>query len=181
MLNDQQYDQLLDDVKKEFPDFKIVYKKDSSLMKSINFFLKTISFGKMKTFMDSFITTIGETVYVPTDWHENSASTKAITIRHERVHMRQAKKYGRVLFSIMYLLLPIPIGAAYFRAKFEKEAYEESLKAVHEYYGSKLFTNSLKESILKHFTTAEYIWMWPWKKSLDSWYDAAVDRIKNSK
>lgn len=179
MLTPEQYEKLLDDVQSEFPEFKIVKKNESKLMKAISFGLKAISFGKMNSFMDSFTTTIGNTVYVPASWDSRSPSTKAITIRHELVHMRQSKKYGRVLFSLAYLFLPFPTLVAYCRAQFEKEAYEESLKAVNEYYGPKLFNDALKDDILKHFTTAEYIWMWPWRKSLETWYDAVIDRIKN--
>lgn len=176
MLNAEEYQQLLNDIREEFPGFKVVKKKDSLLMKTINVFLKGITFGKMNSFMDGFITTVGTTVYVPSSWDERSPSTKAITMRHERVHMRQAKEKGRVLFSLQYLLLPFPIGVAYYRMRFEQEAYEESLKAYYEYYGNK-FTPALKQSIVDHFTTAEYFWMWPWKAGIEKWYDKVVANI----
>ena len=177
MLSNDGYNKLIDDIKKEFPDFKIIKKTDSRFMKLINFFLRVASFGKMKTFMDSFITTIGTTVYVPDSWDARSVSSKAITMRQERVHMRQAREFGRITFSLLYLLFPVPAVFAYFRMKFEKEAYEESLKAAYEYYGTKLFTQALKDDIVQHFTSAEYMWMWPWKKSIEEWYDGVVAGI----
>jgi hypothetical protein len=181
MMTEQQYEQLVADVKKEFPDFKIVYKNESNFMKTIDTLLRIISFGKMKSFMTSFITTIGNVVYVPQGWDSKSPPTKAITLRHERVHMRQSARIGRIAFSLLYLLAPVPAFLAYYRTKFEKEAYEESLVALKEYYGDRFFTQELKEQIISHFTSAEYIWMWPWRRSLERWYDAAVDRIKNAK
>jgi hypothetical protein len=177
MISSTDYAKLLNDIKKEFPDFMIVKKTQSKLMTFINGFLKVITFGQMKTFMDSFVTTIGNTVYVPDSWDSKSPAGKAITIRHERVHMQQSKKYGRIAFSLLYLLTPLPTIAAYYRTKFEKEAYEESLKAYNEYYGKKFFTQALKDNIVQHFTTAEYFWMWPWKKSVEKWYDDVVEDI----
>lgn len=177
MLSNEGYDALLAEIKQEFPDFKVLKKSESTLMKVIDKTLKVISFGKMNSFMDDFITTIGNTVYVPEKWDGRSASTKAITMRHERVHMRQSQRVGRVLFSLSYLFFPVPILFAHYRAKFEKEAYEESLKAIHEYYGPKFFTPALKEKIVSHFTSAEYMWMWVNKKSVEYWYDSVVAGI----
>ena len=183
MLSKEGYEKLLSEIKSEFPQFEIVKKQESKLMKSISLLLKIVSFGKMKTFMESFITTLGEKVYVPTAWDTYSTATKAITLRHERVHMRQAKRTGRIAFSLLYLLVPFPVVFAYFRMKFEKEGYEESLRAYNEYYGPRFFTQGLKDSIVSHFTTSEYIWMWPWKADVERWYDETINKIieKNHK
>lgn len=177
MLSNEGYDELLKKIREEFPNFKVLKKSESSLMKTIGRFLKFVSFGKMTTFMDSFITTIGTTVYVPDSWDSRSSSSKAITMRHERVHMRQARDWGRIAFSFLYLFFPLPFVFAYFRMKFEKEAYEESLIAAYEYYGTTLFTQALKDDVVQHFTSAEYMWMWPWKKSVEEWYDGVIKGI----
>lgn len=180
MLSNEGYDALLNEIKNEFPEFNVVKKSESRLMRTIGSFLKIASFGKMNTFMDSFITTIGTTVYVPDQWDSRSASTKAITMRHERVHMRQARRLGRFIFSFLYLFFPLPVAFAYFRTRFEKEAYEESLRALAEYYGPKFFTPTLREKIIAHFISAEYMWMWVHKQSIEAWYDGVVaDITKN--
>ena len=155
MLSQDQYEALLEEIKKEFPDFLMIKKNDSKLMKTIDIFLKIMTFGKMNTFMEDFITTVGNTVYVNNTWDARSTSTKAITLRHERVHMRQSKSLGRIKFSLLYLLLPVPVAFAYYRKKFEQEAYEESLRALFEYYGPKFFTQSTKDNVVNHFTSAE--------------------------
>ena len=173
----ENYKNLLVEIKSEFSDFEIVEKEKSVLMKFIDAALKIITFGQMKFFMTNFITTIGNKVYVPGSWEDATATSKAEIIRHERVHMRQAKKYGRFLFSVLYLLVPLPSGLAYFRKKFEQEAYEESLRALYEYHGEKAFTPALKERMIAHFTTAQYFWMWPFRKSVEAWYDEAVKKI----
>ena len=100
MLSSEGYDKLLDEIKTEFPDFKLMKKKDSKLMNAIDGFLKVITFGQMMNFMESFVTTIGNTVYVPSAWDSKSPSAKAITMRHERVHMRQSKIMGRLKVKV---------------------------------------------------------------------------------
>lgn len=182
MAISEAYAKILDEIKTEFSDFEIIKKEDSKLMKAIDVALKIITFGQMKMFMTGFITTMGNKVYVPSAWENYPPLSKASVLRHERIHMRQAKKYGRFLFSLLYLVVPFPIGIAYFRKKFEQEAYEESLRALYEWRGAAaLDTAELKEKTLSHFTTAQYFWMWPWRSNLDKWYDAAIIKIKAGK
>lgn len=178
---DEIYKDVLAETKAEFPGFEIIQKKDSLLMKVIDVALKVITFGQMNTFMTGFITTLGEKVYVNEGWDKSSPASNAAVIRHERVHMRQSKKYGRFLFSFLYLVFPFPVGIAYFRKKFEQEAYEESMRAYYEYRGSSFFTPRVKEYFLSHFTTAQYFWMWPWRSNLSKWYDAALVKVKSGK
>jgi|SRR6478735_6373946 len=163
----------------EFPKFKIVRKEDSALMKFIDVFLRVITFGKMTEFMHKFITTVSFVVYVPSDWTIFPPAQRAVILRHERVHMRQRVKYGAFLYTLLYLLAPLPVGLAYFRAKFEREAYEETLRAMCELYitGAGIIqSSSYRRSTIDHFMGAEYFWMWPFRKSTERWYDAAVKK-----
>lgn len=170
---------LVSDIKSEFPDFKIVKKSGNSLMKVIDVFLKIVTFGSMNTFMNSFITTIGNTVYVPDDWDEFKESSSMGILRHERIHMRQAKRYTRVLFSFLYLFVPLPMFFAWFRAKFEMEAYEETMKAVAEYDGiERLADPKFKEFIVQQFIGSSYAWMLPSRKTVERWYEKTAERIK---
>jgi len=178
-MTKEEYQKILNETTNEFPDFEILPKKESKLMKVIDIALKIITFGQMKNFMTGFITTIGNKVYVPETWDNNTLTSKAEIIRHERIHMRQAKRYGRFLFSLLYLALPLPTVFAYFRKKFEQEAYEESLKALYEYHGESVFTPRLKNFFISHFVSANYFWMWPFQKNLESWYDGVVSKIKS--
>lgn len=178
MKTEADYVTLEAEVKEEFPDFKVVNKQESGLMKAINVFLQVITFGQMKAFMTGFITTLGTTVYVPEGWENRPVASRLGVLRHERVHMRQARKYGRVLFSLMYLLLPLPTVFALCRRKFEQEAYEESLKALQEYHGDAVLKDpAIKARMVAHFTSAEYFWTWPWSKSISMWYDDTVGHL----
>lgn len=177
MLSREGYVDLLADIKIEFPDFRITKKRHSKLMKFFDASLKVMSLGQMTNFMSYFITTVGTTVYVPDEWDSWSPSRKAIILRHERVHMRQARDFGNLKFFFLYLLFPVPAFFAFFRTKFEKQAYEESIRAYFEYYGSKFFTPALREDTIRNFTTASYLWMWPWKSSIEKWYDSVVAAV----
>ena len=76
-------------------------------------------------------------------------------------------------------MFPLPGGLAYFRKKFEMEAYEESLRTLYFYEGPKAFTPYLKEFFVCQFVSANYFWMWPFQKSVESWYDGVVEKIKS--
>jgi len=168
----------------EFPDFKVVPKSSSSLMRAIDIFLKVITFGLMKTFMTRFITTVGYTVYVNRTWGLKHDVAKMLTLRHERVHMRQRRKYGSFLFTFLYLFFPVPVLFAYYRRKFEMEAYEETMLSMLELLPlsgeGTLMTPVFKEIVVRHFTTAEYFWMWPWRSSVERWYDETLARLRSS-
>jgi len=178
LKTESDYGVLQDEIRTEFPDFKVLNKSDSWLMKTIDVVLKVITLGQMKKFMTGFITTMGTTVYVSDGWNDKPVESRLGVLRHERVHMRQARKHGRLLFSMMYLLFPLPTVFASCRRKFEQEAYEESLLAMQEYYGDSVLKNpGVRAAMIGHFTSAEYFWTWPWSKSIDRWYDDTVARL----
>lgn len=168
------YEEFVKDTYKAYPKFELIEKRSSKLMKVINVLLKIITFGQMKTFMTEFTTTIGYKVYTPDGWLTWKESSKLQILRHERVHMKQRLEKGGFWFSISYLLLPFPILWAWYRMKYEMEAYEESLLAVWELYGMKAFTDEVRENMIKHFIGAEYFWTWPWRKRIEDWYDGVL-------
>lgn len=177
MAEENDYQNVLNDINTEFPDFKLLNKSNSLLMKVINLLLIILSFGTAKEFMKSFVTTIGNVIYIPSDWNYWSTVSKIAVIRHERVHMRQSKKHGRFLFSVMYLFLPVPILFAGCRRKFEQEAYEESLRVYHSYYGKEYFTADVRERFISFFTSAAYLWIWVKRKDIEKWFDAFVSSL----
>ena len=175
----QTLNELVEDIHEEFPDFELLYKKDSTFMKVLDFLLKLITLWRMKTFMTRFVTTIGEKVYLPEAWDQRSETSKIITLRHERVHMRQKAKYTSFGFSFLYLFFPFPVVFAYYRAKFEKEGYEESMRGIAEYNGVHILRKDrVKQNIVEHFTTAQYFWMWPFRSSIERWYDSVVEKLE---
>lgn len=167
------YEELRLQVLEEFPRFKEVPKSESFLMKLIHVVLLTITMGGMNYFQKDFTTTIGYTVYLPLKWGKMSDVSRVIVLRHERVHMRQRRKYGALLFSFLYAFFPLPLVFAYFRMKFEMEAYEESLRAMAE-YSCQVGGPEQKARFVGYFIGPSYFWSWPWRRRVEKWYDAAV-------
>lgn len=174
----EDYDVVVKATKSEFSGFQIIPKKESFLMKTIDVILRVITVGQMTKFMKDFTTTLGQRVYVPESWDSYSDFNKLSTVRHERVHMRQARKYGRIVFSLLYLMIPFPVGFAYFRKKFEQEAYETSIRTAYQYFGEISLSEERREMIISQFTTSSYFWMWPFRKDIESWYDSFIEKVR---
>lgn len=177
------YAELQQQVTREFPSYREVRKVDSWLMKAIDRCLWVITLGRMRSFMQDFITTLGTTVYVPESWGSMLEHEKMIILRHERVHMRQRARYGGLLFSLAYLFFPLPCVFAYARMKFEQEAYAEGLKATVELLvmGDQIIqTREWRERHIGYFTQASYFWTWPWRRCIEKWYDHAVKEALGS-
>lgn len=126
----------------------------------------------MRNYLDSFQTTIGKTVYVTPDWDDLSADRRYVTMRHEAVHLRQFRKLTLPVMALLYVLLPLPMGLAYFRARFEKEAYAETIRAAGEVWGSDYVrSDEHRKYVIDQFMGASYGWMWPFRADLERWYD----------
>lgn len=154
------FEKLVVETAKEFPNFEIHYKQDSFLCKVINIFLFLITFGQMKTFMTRFITTIGNKVYVPESWDQRSDIDKYLVLFHERVHMRQKAKHGMLLYSLMYLFWPFPIGFAWFRLKFECEAYGAEMAELMKISQDPKVWLRYVEHVASNLTNQNYFWTW---------------------
>jgi hypothetical protein len=159
----------------EFPRFRIIRKPESRFQRAIHRLLVVASFGQMRAYLDSYHTTIGQRVYVTGDWEEMSRDRRYLVLRHERVHMRQFRRFTPVGFALLYLLLPLPIGLAYFRARFEMEAYAESIRGAALIHGrAHVLEPAFRRRILAHFTGPDYGFMWPFRRALERWYDRVV-------
>lgn len=167
--------ELIADIRKEFPKFELYPKQHSLFMKLLNVLLLIITFGQMRSFMTRYTTTIGYTVYLPGRWLEHSWQARAITLRHERVHLRQREIWGMLRFVLMYLLLPVPVLRANWRTRFEMEAFAESMRARLEYYGSEALEGDYREELIGQFTGVNYFWMWTGRRRIERWYDEVRD------
>ena len=126
---------------------------------------------------------IGCNIWLSENWNSYSPSRQMSTLRHERQHLLQYQKYGLIGMAFLYLFVFFPIGLAYFRAKFEREGYAESIRARIEYYGdAEEVKEGCKQSYLNAFVRANYLWAWPFKKRVLIWLEedwkAAVDERK---
>lgn len=166
------YDRLVEALRAEFPRFRIVRKDQSRFHKAIHYALIILTFGRMRSYLDSFQTTIGCTVYVTPDWETTDADQRYVTLRHEAVHLRQFRKFSLLGMAVLYVLLPLPMGLAWFRAYFEKQAYAESIRAAAEVWGPAFpRRRAYREYVIGQFLGPSYGWMWPFRAQLERWYD----------
>lgn len=172
---------LLDEMAREFPAFRITYKRDSTLSHLIHWFLMTVTLGGQRHFLNGYYTVIGDTLYVPDSWDSLDETGRAILLRHERVHLRQRRRYGSVGMTLLYLLPFFPLGLAYGRARLEWEAYQETLRATAELQGlPRALDPALRSRIVTRFIGPDYGWMWPFRRQVEGWYDATLAEIRRT-
>lgn len=163
----KEYADVVSEIEEEFPKFNLVNKENSFLCKIINRFLILITFGKNTNFMTHYVTTIGNTVYVPKDWWFDWDEYRKISIlRHERVHLRQQRRYTRPIFSLLYLFFPLPTVFAWFRLQFELEAYTETCMCMYE-YGLNPLKKENRDWIVDQLTGSSYFWTFPFRNYVE--------------
>ncbi len=160
----------------EFASFRIVPKRTSGLQKAIDVFLRVVTLGGMRTYLTRYHTVLFGTLWVPDTWDTMADLDRYVLLRHERVHLRQRRRMGDLAMAFVYLVPFFPLGLAYGRARIEQEAYEETLLATAEVYGREAAI-ALKEHIFQRFTGPDYGFMWPFRASLEAWFDRAMDRV----
>ncbi len=154
---------------------RIVRKPDSWLHRAIHHALKVVTLGGMRSYLDGYQTTIGRTLYVTGDWDQRDPCERYCTLRHEAVHLRQFRQWTVPGMAICYLLFPLPLGVAYFRARFEMAAYEESIRAAAEVFGPAYPRQDwYRDHVIAQFTGPSYGWMWPFRAALERWYDGVL-------
>ena len=165
-------DSLLDEIRAEFPKLRIIRKPDSRFQRVIDRLLKIVSFGQIKDYLDGYHTTVGQRIYVTGDWEQIPRDRRYLTLRHELVHVRQFRRYSVPLMALLYVLLPLPAGLAWFRAHFEKQAYGEEIRATAELFGiDHVRAAGFRQNIIEQFTGPAYGFMWPFPRAMERWYD----------
>jgi hypothetical protein len=162
----------------EIPGVRIVRKDHSRFQRAIHRVLVVITFGQMRAYLDGYQTTIGRTIYVTPDWDDRDDLERYVTLRHEAVHLRQFRRWTLPGMALAYLLLPLPMGLAWVRTRFEQEAYAESIRAAAEVYGpDRPRDPAFRERIVSQFIGPSYGWMWPFRRSIERWYDRILSEL----
>ena len=179
------------EIKKEFPNFELVDKRDSLLMKVLS---KVLFFNK--TFMSRYITVIGNKVYVPSlPYKEDDPLGACVILAHEWVHMKDAKRWG-LLFKFRYLfpqifaflaplglvwppawlfalfLLPLPAPG---RAELEFRAYTVSMAVVWWLTSQEPSWGFYK----RQFNSSAYYWMYPYSAVVEVTLKEEFERIRS--
>lgn len=165
-------------ITREFPGFRIVPKAGNRLSRWIDIALRIATFGGQRHYMTRYHTVLGQTLYVPLSWPAMAPIDKVILLRHERVHLRQRRRYGFIGMALLYLLPWFPLGLAYWRARIEWEAYTETLRATAELKGIDAARDpGLREHIVQRFLGPDYGWMWPFRGQVEAWYGKALSGL----
>ena len=166
------YERLVATLREELPGFRIVRKDQSRLHRAIHRVLIVVTFGQMRDYLENYQTTIGKTIYVTSDWDDWDADRRYVTLRHEAVHLRQFRKLTLPVMALLYILIPLPMGLAYCRMRLEREAYAETIRAAAEVWGRDFPAGaSYRARVIAQFTGPSYGWMWPFRRSMERWYD----------
>ena len=169
------YAALLAEIAAEFPRFRLIRKDRSLLQRSIGVALAVLTFGGQRRYLEDFVTTLGSRIYVPADWDARRPEDRWATMRHERVHLDQFRRWGMPAMAVGYLLVPLPLGLAWCRMRIEAEAYAETLRAIAEHSGRAAAGDPLlRRNIISMFTGGAYGWMWPFPRAMARWYDAVL-------
>jgi hypothetical protein len=159
---------------------KVMFKDQSLFMKILGFLL---FFNKK--FMTNYTTTIGSTVYFPSEkWLNERKESAAAVLAHELVHIADSKKVGSFTFSYCYLIpqvfallsllaifgsplwlitlaflapLPAPI-----RTYYELRGYAVTDAVC--FKASGIFTDI--EWMAGQFESSSYFFMWPFKNDI---------------
>jgi hypothetical protein len=169
---------LIAEIAEEFPGFRLIAKRKSALSAAIDRALKLVTLGAQRAYLTHYHTVIGSTLYTPDSWETASEVDRVIVLRHERIHLRQRRRYGLPLLAFLYFIPFLPLGLAYGRARLEWEAYEETLRATAELCGlERAKSPALRDGIVRRFTGGDYGWMWPFRRQVERWYDGALERL----
>jgi hypothetical protein len=174
----EQSERFLAELKREFPAFRIVAKRGNTFSRVIDAALRLVTMNGQRQYLTHYHTVIGDTLYVPGTWDALPDLDRVILLRHERVHLRQRRRYGPALMTFLYLVPFLPLGLAYGRARIEWEAYTETLRATAELCGWGAARDpELRKRIVSRFTGPDYGWMWPFRASVEGWYDRALQEL----
>lgn len=155
---DPRFHALCDALREAHPTFRLVAKEDSALMRVVYRALGMRWWNPH--FMSDYTTVLVTRVYMPRALHGTVRGYR--TLRHERVHMRDAVRTGVLPFALSYLFL-LPAGLT-MRAYWEWGAYAESLRVELEDTGT--IADATLDHIVARFAGPDYLFMFPFPRLL---------------
>ncbi len=174
-------DALIAEIQAEFPQFSLRLKAESRLQRAIDVALRVVTLGAQHEYLTRYHTVLGYTLWLPSGWSESPDDARTILLRHERVHLRQRRRYGMLGMALLYLLPFLPLGLAYGRARLEWEAYAETLRATAEVRGREAARDpQLHDYLVAQFCSGAYGWMWPFPSTIRRWIDELLAELEES-
>jgi hypothetical protein len=163
------HETLLGDIRREFPGFEVVPKRESPLQRAIAVALALVTFGGQRHYLTRYHTVLFGKLYVPDAWQTMDDDARYILLRHERVHLRQRRRMGDLAMALVYLVPFFPLFLAWGRARIEWEAYIETIRATAEVHGLEA-AHALEDDIVRRYVGPDYGWMWPFPRTIRGWF-----------
>ncbi len=167
------HEAFLAEIRKEFPAFAILRKRESALHCAISVFLVVLTLGGQRRYLSHYHTVLFGRLYVPDAWDVMADDARYILLRHERVHLRQRERMGDLSMALVYLFVFFPIFLAWGRARIEWEAYVETIRATAEVQGIEA-ARGLKSEVVRRFVGPDYGWMWPFPRAVSAWFAEVI-------
>lgn len=143
--------------------------------------LFVVTFGGQNRYLSEYTSALGHTIYMPDEFDDWTPAVAIVKLRHEAVHVAQFERYGWIGMILLYGILPLPIGLAWFRARLEWEAYQETFWATAEFEGIDAARSpALRAKIVRRFTGPDYGWMWPFPRMVERWIDETLAEIEKT-
>lgn len=115
---------------------------------------------------------IGNNIWLSDRWNDMSPVSQLGTLRHERKHLVWYRNHTTILAAILYLFCFFSIGLAYYRARFERDGYSESLRTRVEFFGSgERVKQACWDMYERNFIGWTYLKMWPFRKTIRKWFE----------
>lgn len=164
----------------------------------LHWIVLVLTLGRNRRFLTDYATTIGPWIALPPDWvaHVSDPAPEWAWLRyllvHERVHVEQFRRWGFgsprvgiVTMGFAYLFLPLPVGLAWFRWRFEREAYAEGFRVELAQLPVELGRDAtewerhtmrvrLLDFAVEQLTTGAYAWTWPFPRTVRRWFEEHV-------
>ena len=139
------------------PRFAVRFKDESAMQRAVAVLVRPFN----RDYLTRYTTVWFGRVYFPSrGWcREQGPEALYVTLRHEAVHLRDARRFP-ILFELSYLFaLPAVFTA---RAWWEWRGYAETMRAIHDVGGA--LTDDLLDHIERQFTGASYLYMCPFPR-----------------
>lgn len=165
-------DRYIEALARELPGFAVCYKDESRVQRLIGRLVRPFN----RDYLTRYTTVMFGRVYFPSRrWAACCRPAELYRIlRHEAVHLRDARRFP-VVFPLSYLLLP-PIGPG-FRALWDWRGYAESLRVDVE-LGRPIGDETI-EHIARRFTGPDYLFMLPFPRLVRRRLRRLRDRLQS--
>ncbi len=169
-------ERFIDEIRGEFPSFKILYKRASLLQRAIHVVLAIITLGGQRVYLTRYHTVLFGTLWVPDVGHD--VGRRSVHPAPSRARPPPpAQAHGDLVMTFVYLVPFFPLFFAWGRARIRMGGLRETIRATAEVLGVDAAAN-LRPHIVKRFTGPEYGWMWPFPKAVNRWFDEALADVR---